>query len=432
MKAFASILVLVVIGATGTWLIQSPEVSDAEAIEDRTTLPVKTHVLTPVSSITRERQFSGTIVAARRSRLAFQRAARLVSVAVDQGDRVTEGDELATIDQRLLLTQVAQLEAELQQQQAVLAELTAGPRKETVDSMRAELEVLTSDVELRLATFERIEGLYERRGTSAQSLDEARLAWKSSGSRRESVKKQLDELLAGTRQEKIDAQQAMVNGLKARLASLNIDVTDSKLLAPFAGMIVQRLADEGDMLNAQQPVFELLETGRMEAQIGIPSAQVSQLDSDGYHILTAGRIEVAAKLRSVVSQVDATTRTQNAVFDIDAAQSNQLADGQLVRLKFDEPVVVDGYEVPLTALASGSRGLWTLYVVEAMDGAEECVVSGRAVEVLHTSGERAIIRGSVFPGEKFVADGVHRVVPGQRVVDSGQGLNVDNPTAEQE
>lgn len=432
MKSFIIISVLVVLGATGTWLVKSPGASDTGSIANRDTLPVQTQVLTPIESITRERQFSGTIVAARRSRLAFQRSARLVSVLVDQGDVVKEGDKLAVIDQRQLLTQVAQLKAQLSQQKAVLAELNAGPRQETVAAMQAELQSVTADVDLRLATLKRTEKLFERKVTTAQDLDESRLAWKSLGSKREAVKKRLDELLAGTRQEQVDAQQAMVAGLEAQLASLNIDVADSTLQAPFGGTIVRRLADEGDMLTAQQPVFELLETGRMEAQIGIPSAMVKCLDSDDYHVLSVGQVEVTAKLRSVVSQVDATTRTQNAVFDIDDSQTEQLADGQLVRLNFDEPVAVDGFEVPLTALASGSRGLWTLYVIDA-DTPDEWVVSGRAVEVLHTTGDRAVIRGSVFADEKFVADGVHRVVPGQRVIDARtMGSNADDAKAEQE
>ncbi len=37
------------------------------------------------------------------------------------------------------------------------------------------------------------------------------------------------------------------------------------------------------------------------------------------------------------------------------------------------------------------------------------------VEVLHVSGDRAYVRGSINDGDKLIADGVHRIAPGTLV-----------------
>jgi multidrug efflux pump subunit AcrA (membrane-fusion protein) len=319
------------------------------------------------------------------------------------------------------------VKAELAQQQAVLAELSAGPRQETIAAMMAESEAWAADVELRLATFNRIDGLFKRNATSAQSVDEAKLNWKSASARRDAVNRQLEELQAGTRDEKLTAQTAVVAGLKARLASLQIDVDDSDLKAPFAGTIVSRNADDGDMLSPQQSVFELLETGHYEARIGIPSSLVGELSSEGYYVLTAGSVEVTGKVRSVLAQVDQSTRTQTVVLDIDAANAVDLADGQLVRMGFDVPIDVDGFEVPLTALASGSRGLWTVYVMQPVaDFPSQQTIAARSVEVLHTDGSKVVIRGAIYEGESLVVEGVHRVVPGQLVTNLASSESSDS------
>jgi RND family efflux transporter MFP subunit len=197
---------------------------------------------------------------------------------------------------------------------------------------------------------------------------------------------------------------------------LQIDLTDSELKSPFDGTIVNRLADEGDLLNSQQPVFEILETGNLEAHIGVPSRLLSALAGRDYFILTANDVEFAGTLRNVIAQVDPATRTQKVVLSVNDVPTVHVADGQLVRMKFAETIAVNGFEIPLTALAAGTRGLWTVYVVEeSVDvGRTDYVVQSRAVEVLHTNGESAVIRGAVYPGELLVV-GVHRVGPGQRV-----------------
>lgn len=418
MKIIAAVLsLLAVLGATGTWLVTSHS-ADAEAPEQvQTAVPVNVFALRKISSVTREREFVGTIVAARRTRLAFERSARLMEAFVDQGQSVTDGQVLARIDQRQLLTQKSELNARLKQQTAVLAELTAGPRRETIAATRAELKALAADVELRKATLDRSANLYQRNATSAQALDEVRLAWKSATARRDALQRQLDELEAGTRTEQIEAQKALVESTEAQLERLNIDIADSELKAPFSGTVIKRFSDEGDMLNAQQPLFEILETGRLEAHVGVPSRLIPHLKDHDYFVLTADSLEFTGKVRDVVAQVDSTTRTQTVVLSVDDAHPDGLADGQLVRMKFQETIEADGFRVPVTALASGSRGLWNIYVVESGESDPDAgaVVRGRVVEVLHTDGEHAVVRGAVYSGEQIVMDGIHRIVPGQSV-----------------
>jgi len=423
MKTIAlGILLAALLGAAGTWLAIVPDDGPATVVTDpqRDALPVRTMELEKLSAITRDREFAGTVLAARRSRLAFQRSARLMKVLVDEGQSIAAGDVLAVIDQRQLSARVTELEAGIQQQQAFLKELTEGPRKQTIASMQANLDAMSADVDLQKATLDRTQGLFRRKATSAQALDEVQLAWKASVARRDSVARQLDELNAGTRQEKIDAQDAVLTGLKAQLSQLQIDVTDSELKAPFAGTVVKRFADEGDMLSMQQPVLELLETSNLEAHVGVPSSLVSTLERDAYFVLTSGNQKCSGRIRDVLSQVDPQTRTQTVILSILESDSSGLADGALVRLSLQETQAVEGFQVPLTALASGSRGLWTLYVVEAAEGksrphGNESIIAPRAVEVLHTDGDSAVVRGAVYEGETIVADGVHRVVSGQRV-----------------
>ncbi|MEZ6131426.1 MAG: biotin/lipoyl-binding protein [Planctomycetaceae bacterium] len=221
MKIFAvTILFLGLLGATGTWLALPPSDASAGARPERVALPVRVAVLEPVTSIIRERQLTGVVAAARRTMLAFERSARLNTVMVDEGQSVQAGQVLAVLDQRQLDAQVNEVDAGIQQQKAVLAELIKGPRQELIAATEAERAALAADVELRKATLDRTQSLHERQATSAQALDEVRLAWKAAVASRDAVTKRLDELRAGTRKEQLAAQEAVVIGLKAKAAAV--------------------------------------------------------------------------------------------------------------------------------------------------------------------------------------------------------------------
>lgn len=414
-------LSLTLLGATGTWLASTSATPDSAAAPEsleRTALPVQTMRLQPVYSIDRDRQFTGTVQAARRTSLAFERPARLIRVLCDEGQKVVEGQVLATIDHRQLLARVNELEAGIRQQDAVLKELINGPRSEVIAAAKSELAAISTDVELKRATYDRAKGLFDRRATSEQTLDEVRLAWKAGVAKQDAIARKLDELTAGTRQEQIDAQTAVLDGLQSRLSQLKIDIADSQLHAPFAGTIVKRYADEGGMLNPQQPVVELLETSQLEARIGVPSEFINSLDRTNYVVMKAGQNEFTGHIRDVIAEVDPSTRTQTVIIQIDNADDSGLADGSLIRLAFTETKPIEGFRVPLTALASGSRGLWSAYVLEsADDDSSQPTIAARTVEVIHTDGDTAVVRGTIYEGDRIVTDGVHRIVPGQLVTD---------------
>ncbi len=56
-------------------------------------------------------------------------------------------------------------------------------------------------------------------------------------------------------------------------------------------------------------------------------------------------------------------------------------------------------------------------------------VERRDVEILYTRAERVYVRGVLAAGERVVADGVHRIVPGQtvRVADTQHALTPTDP-----
>lgn len=453
MKIIAYLTVVVSLGAAGTWVALSHGDDSANA-EEKNLLPVSLEPLQPVTEFTRNRTFSGTIRAKRRTQLAFERAARLRRVLVDEGDSVKAGDPLAELDDRQLRIRIRQTTAELQQQQAVLQELEAGPRKEVIEAAEGNVKSLTADATLREKTKDRAEELFNRGSISAQMRDEASDSYDAAVARRDAAKAQLNELNNGIREEKKDAQRAAVASLQHQLSSLETDLRDSQLIAPFSGTVVRRMVDEGAMVGAQRPVLELLETDSLEAHVGVPVELLGRLNDrvdknpgerDDYLLLRTRTDEVRGRIRTILPQIDPATRTQTVIISLSQTSAERVVDGQLIKLDFEErvPVAEHYYRVPSEALVAGDNGLWAIYVfVPAGEGSDFAErqnpgrrppeqgmsqqrdgrgsIQRRDVERLSNTGDDVIVRAmsGTFQGdERIVVSGTHKVVPRQQVRD---------------
>ena len=120
-------------------------------------------------------------------------------------------------------------------------------------------------------------------------------------------------------------------------------------------------------------------------------------------------------VQGLVPEVDEVTRTA-VIIARASSGAPRLLPRETVQLVLETEEPLDGHWIPLTALTRGTRGLWTAYALsadQAPEGGHR--VERRDLEVLHVRGERALVRGVITPGDRLIAEGHHRVVPGQRV-----------------
>ncbi|MFW5661360.1 MAG: efflux RND transporter periplasmic adaptor subunit, partial [Oceanicaulis sp.] len=115
--------------------------------------------------------------------------------------------------------------------------------------------------------------------------------------------------------------------------------------------------------------------------------------------------------RSLTGVISPQGRTVEAVFDL--ADADPVRSGAVARLIRTATLEQRGFWAPMSALAEGRRGLWSVYVLEPEDAAFR--LEPRPVEILHSEAERVYLTGAVEEGARILSAGVHRVTPGQRV-----------------
>ncbi|MEL6494685.1 MAG: efflux RND transporter periplasmic adaptor subunit [Cyanobacteria bacterium J06623_7] len=389
--------------------------------ESARVLPVETIVAEPVTSYQVSRTYTGEVAAARASNLGFFRGGEIDRVLVREGDRVTKGQKLAQLDRRSLQTQRQQLVAEQARAQAQLTELQTGARLENINAASAAVRDLEQQLKLQAKQKSRREFLYTQGAIAREELDEFAFGEEALQARLSQARSNLAELENGTRREQIAAQKATLQQLAARVAELDVDLDKSILKAPFDGIVAQRQLDEGTVASLGQSVIRLIENVPPEAKIGMPTEVALELPLGSDRTLNIGSQAYRATVEAILPEVDLDTRTQIVKFNLDPSALARVNPGQTVRIELTKEINTDGYWLPVEALTQGIRGLWTCYLLSELPDSNNYIVKQHSVEIISQQDDLVLVRGTLQSGDRIVASGTHRLVPGQRV-----SLNIED------
>lgn len=409
------VLLLLPLGVfLGRSLLNRSPVSQAEPIiEEKQSLPVQTESAERVSSYTIKRSYTGEIVARRRSELGFERSGTVIDLLVDEGDRISTGQEIAQLDIRTLEADRQQLLAQKAEASATLQELRNGARAEDIAAARAAVSEIEQQLALAQRKTERRRELYLEGAISREDFDLEESNASALSYRLNQAQSDLDALLAGTRTEQIAAQVARVQQLEASLQSLDVEVSKSVIRAPFDGRVSDRFMDEGSVVSPGTPVIALIEQGSLEARIGVPSNTANELRIGANYPIQVANQSYPATLTTLLPELDSASRTATAVLEF--SPNFDLRVGETAQLLWNETQPIQGFWVPSTAMLPGDRGLWSIYVLGELQGNNLYRVARRDIEVLHTEGDRTLVRGTLQSGDRIITSGTHRIVSGQKV-----------------
>lgn len=235
---------------------------------------------------------------------------------------------------------------------ALLAQLEDGPQRGTL--AQAEAQASTA-----LLAYARVERLYRRDFASRAALDEAR----------------------GQR----DAFNAAAQSARARLA-------DYALRAPFAGTILRRDAEPGDLATPSRVLFVLADESSLRVTADLDERDIARVE-EGQPVLIRADAFPDQTFDAIVSEVtpqgDATTRVFRVRLSL--APEAPLRAGMTVEANIITDRRNDALLIPAGAIRDAA-----IWVVD--DGR----VRRREVTVGATGGERVEIREGVVEGEQVV------------------------------
>ena len=304
--------------------------------------------------------YAGDVRARVQSTLAFRVPGKIDRRLVDVGARVRKGQVLATLAPEDLNLQVNAAEAAVASAEANLA---------------------LADAEL-----ERHRQLLDKKYIS-QALFEARA----------------------------NQQKAAAAALEQARAQLEVSRNQTgytQLVADANGVITQVLAEVGQVVAAGQPVAALAHEGELEVAIDVPESRVGEFKPGRVVIAemwAASGKRYPATIREVSPQADPATRTNAVRVAFDAPDADvQL--GRTARVFLTDAARASSVLVPLSSIheKDGKPAVW---VVDA----KTRQVALREVTLGIYREDGATITGGLGASDWVVANGVHKLQPGQTI-----------------
>lgn len=309
----------------------------------------------------------GTVTALNTATIRSRVDGELIRVAFQEGQVVRQGDLLAEIDPRPFQAQLMQAEGQLLRDEALLK--------------NAQLDL------------ERYQTLLEQDSIAAQQT--------------------------ATQEALVRQYRGTVETDRGLIADAKLQLTYTRITAPFTGRLGLRLVDKGNIVKTSdtnglvvltqiQPitvVFTLPEADlpavmkRLRAGETLP---IEAYDRSGNTRLSLG------KLVAVDNQIDIATGTIRFKAQFDN-KDHALFPNQFVNVRMTVDTLRDVTIIPAAAIQRGTPGAFA-YVVK-----EDKTVSVRSLKLGPAEAEKVAVLEGLKPGEQVVVDGIDKLREGARV-----------------
>jgi RND family efflux transporter MFP subunit len=233
----------------------------------------------------------------------------------------------------------------------------------------------------------------------------------------ESLQTRRDQLAEYTRRnnvQQITRLRSEIATLETQEEELTRNVQQGIVAAPYDGILAGREVNEGDLAPSGRPLFRIVEDTQPIIEVEINSQLAAGLEVGGASWIRRGEALQSAQVATKSPELMASSRTQQLTLELpDDSGIEDWVFGETVEVLFWTPTDTGGYWVPYSALHREENGLWAVFVVRDED--DSSFAERRMVEVDQLEDQQALVRGALSDGDLLIIDGLHRIVPGQRV-----------------
>jgi RND family efflux transporter MFP subunit len=301
-----------------------------------------------------------------------------MQIQVRLGDRVSEGQPIAKIEDRELQEQLKQAEAA-----HAVAEATIRQR--------------VADLKLAEVNRDRNSNLYERQLISRQTYDDTEARYQAA-------------------EAQVDLARAQLLAAKSRLDELQINMSNTTITSPVNGFVASRVLDPGAWVTPNTAFLSLVDISRVRL-----IANVIEKDLRRIQLGLESQVEVDAypgekfsgRVLHMAPILDPATRTAQIEIEIPNS-SFRLKPGMYAKVTFTVDKRDNTLVVPANAVVDfgGKRGVFV--------PSEGNLATFRAIEQGVTTAELVEVASGLTEGEKIITTGAGALREGDRIVLPGE------------
>ena len=221
-------------------------------------------------------RLSGNIEA-HESLVSFKVTGRIVELPVEEGMAVKAGDLLARLDNDDYRQQavVDHATARLRERQLALA--LAGTRTQDLQAARLAVQDAQADLEQKKKDYARYQALYEKDEIPGQTRDQAATNVTRAQATYDRAQQNLSLLEEGTRKEQIAVDRANVHQAEQVVDLSQLRLSYTTLRAPFAGVVLVRQAEMGEVVLPGTPIVTLADLDHVWVRVYVPETDLGNV-----------------------------------------------------------------------------------------------------------------------------------------------------------
>lgn len=219
---------------------------------------------------------SGTIEAVEIN-VASKVPGQVLSLAVEEGERVGPGDVLAAIDHAAADIQLRQAEAGVDLARAQLALLRSGARREDIQQAEAALTQAEAGLRLAVDDARRMRELFKTASVTAKQRDDAEARLTIAEAQRAAAAEALGKARRLARPEEIQAAEARLAQAAAARDLLAKTIADCTITAPASGTVTHKAVEAGELVTAGATVVTLARLDSVYVMIYLTEREVGRV-----------------------------------------------------------------------------------------------------------------------------------------------------------
>jgi len=322
---------------------------------------------------------------------------------VIRGQKVRQGQLLATLENRDL--SAAALDNKGAYEQAEAAYSTSLGATLPEENAKAELDVQTAQQELdaQEKLYNSRLDLFKQGALPRKDLDAAAVSLAQAKSAYNIAKKHLDGLNAVGKQGAIRTANGQLTSAKGKLLNSEAQLSYSEVRSPIAGFITDRPLYPGEMASTATPLLTVMDISQVIAKAHIPQSDALQLHKgDAATISLAGLEKTIDGKVSLISPALDPNSTTVEVW-VQAPNPDQLLrPGTTAQIAITAQTIKGALVVPAAALLNAKGDAAQVMVVDSQNQA-----SSRDVKTGIATGQQVQIVSGLKPGEVVVTEGAY-------------------------
>lgn len=317
---------------------------------------------------------SGQLATKDELKLSFKTGGIIKNIYGNEGQHISKGKVLATLNLDEINAQVQQAELGVQQAEIKINNAALGVR-------RAERE------------YEAAKNLYQDSVATSEQLDDAEIQLNNARNQLTAAKTGLD-----------------FNVKNVDVAMFNLE--HSKIIAPTNGVILKRLAQSNELIGPGNPVF--IFGSKDQAQV----IRVNIIDKDIIHINPGDKAIIdfdaypnesfEGKVQEIAGIADPFTNTYQVEIAVKSG-GKKLLPGFIGKVKILTKTINQLLQIPINAMVSGDKDKAIVFV------AHEDKAIRTSIEMHSIKGDKILVRNGLEAGQQIIVSGAGYLKDGDSI-----------------